>query len=336
MTNMKRTLSYFIAYLGIPCMLLLSSCGDPNLSKGEAKEILEKHIGKCYGLAIPPNVTLTPPSNIRFKHVRLARDLELVDTAQTAGASGQRASDSYDVTLTEKGASHPYFEDKHKNIMFLVSENKIDEIIEIKKDKENQFTVLFSYTQSYNNLGKVIALEMQQQDLSWIEDNSRFRGRAHLAYDRYLKSFVIKGMMWSEWEKEAWRPALFASNAEKQTAFYYSYEHQELAAPPTQASPSQALNALRREHAREIERKISEKREAMMEQQRMQMEKRSEAARRASEERQREFDRERTRMELRRLEREAETMRANEERARQMREYERRKTERDLNKNLIR
>lgn len=48
----------------------------------------------------------------------------------------------------------------------------------------------------------------------------------------------------------------------------------------------------------------------MMERQRMQMEKRSEAARRADEERQRELDRERTRMELRRLEREAGMMRA--------------------------
>lgn len=313
MTNMKRTLSYFIACLGIPCTLLLCSCGGPNLSKGEAKEILEKHIGKCYGLAIPAKVTLTSPLSIRFKYVRLARDLELVDTTQTAEALGSRASDNYDVTLTEKGASHPHFEDKYKNIMFLVSENKIDEIVEIKKDKEKRFTVLFSYTQSYNDLGKEIALEMQQQGLSWIDDNSRFRGMAVLAYDRYLKNFVIKGVMWSEWEKEAWRPALFAGNAEKQTAFYYSYEHQELAElakPPTQNAHSQTLNALRREHAREIERKISEKREAMMERQRMQIEKRNEAVRRASEERQREFDRERTRMELRRLEREAGMMRA--------------------------
>lgn len=292
-------------------------------------------MGKCYGLAVPANVTFTSYQNNRFKRVRIARTLELVDTTQADGTSGPHASDIYDVTLTEKGASHPHFEDARKNIMFLVSENKIDEIIEIRKENKEQFTVLFSYTQSYNNLGKEIALEMQQYDLSWIEDNSRLRGRAALVYDRYLKSYVIRGMMWSEWEKENWKPALFASNAKMQTVFCYSYERREQPAQAMQVPPP-APRVLNRDRFREIERKNAEKREAMMEEQRRQAEKRNEAARQAREERQREIERERTRMELRRLEREAEMLRLSEERAQKIKEYERLKAERELNKKLLR
>ncbi len=332
----KRTVTLcLIACLGISCLLLLSSCWDSDLSRGEAKEVLEKYIGKCYGLAVPANVTFTSPQNTRFKLVRLARTLELVDTTQAEGASGPRASDNYDVVLTEKGSAHPHFEDTRKNIMFLVSENRIDEIIEIRKNGEKQFTVLFSYTQTYNDLGKEIALEMQQYDVSWIEDSSRLRGRATLAYDSYLKSYVIRGMMWSEWEKEKWKPALFASNAKMQTVFCYSYERREQPARAIQVSPP-AARIFNRDRFREIEKKNAEKREAMMEERRIQAEKRNEAARQAREERQREIERQRTRMELKRLEREAETMRMYEERDRQIREYERQKAEKELNKKLLR
>lgn len=339
MKNMRTAVSLPFVWLGISVLLLLASCGGSDLSKSKAKEILEQHIGKCYGLAVPANVAFTSPQNIRFRHVKLARALELVDTTQTEGASGPQLSDYYDVTLTEKGGSYPHFEDSRKNTMFLVAENKIDEIVDIKKNREKQFTVLFSYTQSYSDLGKEIAAEMQQYDLSWIEDNSRLRGRATLVYDSYLKHYVVQSMVWSEWEKENWKPALFASNDKKQTVFYYSYERPEPAASGVQAAPT-APGIYNRERSREIERKIAEKREAMLEEQRKRTENRNDAIRQANEERQREIDRARTRMELKKLEREAEMQRLNEERARrreeQIREYERRREEKELNKKLLR
>lgn len=331
---MKTAVTPFLLYLGILGLLCLSSCGDGNISKSEAKEIIEKYMGKCYGLAVPARVTLTSPPDIRYQHVRLARTLELVDTAQAPDATGPRASDTYDVTLTEKGGSHPRFEDNRMNTMFLVSENKIDEIIEVKKENKKQFTVLFAYTQNYNDLGKEIANEVQQHGLSWIENGSKLRGRVTLVYDSYLKSYVAQGMMWSEWEKENWKPALFAGNDKKETAFYYSYERQKQSMSAVQPFlPVPGIYHGGR--SREVQGR-AERRESMIEEQR----KNIEAMRRASEDRQREIDRERTRMELKNLERQAEIMRMNEERARRDREraseFDRRVKEKELNKKLLR
>lgn len=336
---MRTAVTPFLLCLWILGLLCLSSCGDGNISKGEAKEIIEKYMGKCYGLAVPARVTLTSPPDIRYQHVRLARALELVDTAQAPDASGPRASDTYDVTLTEKGGSHPHFEDNRKNTMFLVSENRIDEIIEVKKENKKQFTVLFAYTQNYNDLGKEIANEAQQHDLSWIENGSKLRGRVTLVYDSYLKSYVAQGMMWSEWEKENWKPALLARNDKKETAFYYSYERREQSTSTMQPSlPASGIHYGGR--SREIQGRITEKRESMMEEQRRRAERNIEAMQRANEDRQRELDRERTRMELKNLERQAEIIRMNEERARRDRErageFDRRVKEKELNKKLLR
>jgi len=333
MKNAKTAIAYLLLCLGISSLSFLFSCGDSELSKGEAKNIIEKYIGKCYGLAVPANVILTSSPNNRATHVKIARDLELVETTRAPGTSGA-SSDNYDVALTQKGNANPYFEDIHKNIIFLVSENKIDEIVEIKKDRSKQFTVLFSYTQRYNDLGKEIALGINQFGLSWLENDSKLRGRVTLVYDAYLKRYVIQNMMWSEWEKENWRPAVFITNAKKDSALYYSYERPEYATSVMQVPP--VPNQNNQERLWEIERRSAE-RASRMQEQRKEIERRNDAMRQAREERQREIERARTSRELKQLEQQAEMQRLNEGKALQrqerLKEIER---QREINKKLLR
>jgi len=324
----------FLAFLWVFGLALLSGCGESKPSRSEAAKVLETYLARCYGLAVPANLTLTSTSDPRYIHINLARDLELVETNQTTGPHGRAV---LEITLTQKGSSTRVFEDIHKNILFLVSENRIDEIVEIVKQPGNtrQFIVSFAYTQSYNELGRKIAAEMSQYGYSWIDDNTKLRGKATMAYDTYLKRYVVQNMVWSEWEQQRWRPAYFVVNANKETALYYSYEHREqlVGAPAAQEPP------VNQDRQWEMERRNAERAERFQ-QQRAEAEKRTEAMRQAQEERQKEMERQRTSRELRQLEREAEMQRRNQERAekiqQQREEYERRRTERELNKKLLR
>lgn len=334
MTRSRSLAASFLAFLWVFGLALLSGCGESKPSRSEATKVLETYLARCYGLAVPANLTLTSTSDPRYIHVNLARDLELVETNQTSGPNGRAA---LEVTLTQKGNSSRIFEDVHKNILFLVSENKIDEIVEIVKQPGNtrQFIVSFAYTQSYNELGKKIAAEMSQYGYSWIDDNTKLRGKATMAYDTYLKRYVIQNMVWSEWEQQRWRPAYFVLNTNKETALYYSYEHREqlVGAPAAQEPP------VNQDRQWEMDRRNAERAERFQ-QQRAEAEKRTEAMRQAQEEHQKEMERQRTSRELRQLEREAEMQRRNQERAekiqQQREEYERRRTERELNKKLLR
>ena len=332
MTITRSVIASLFACLGVFTLSLLSGCGESTPSKSEAREILEKHLARCYGLAVPANLVLTSTSDPRYGHVKLARDLELVETTQT---TGPHARDSLEIALTEKGNASQIFEDIHKNILFLVSENKIDEIVEIVKRSGNsrQFTISFAYTQSYNELGKQIAAEMSQYGYSWLDDNTKLRGTAIIVYDTYLKRYVVQNMMWSEWEQQRWRPVYFVVNANKEVALCYSYESREQTASVTQESP------INQERQWEMERRSTERTDRLQ-QQRAEMEKRTDAMRRAQEDRQSEMDRQKTARDLRQLEYQAEMNRRNQERAekfqQQREEYERRKADRELNKKLLR
>ncbi|NLT24237.1 MAG: hypothetical protein GXX82_14450 [Syntrophorhabdus sp.] len=334
MTRSRSLVASFLAFLWVFGLALLSGCGESKPSRSEAAKVLETYLARCYGLAVPANLTLTSTSDPRYIHINLARDLELVETNQTTGPHGRAV---LEITLTQKGSSTRVFEDIHKNILFLVSENRIDEIVEIVKQPGNtrQFIVSFAYTQSYNELGRKIAAEMSQYGYSWIDDNTKLRGKATMAYDTYLKRYVVQNMVWSEWEQQRWRPAYFVVNANKETALYYSYEHREqlVGAPAAQEPP------VNQDRQWEMERRNAERAERFQ-QQRAEAEKRTEAMRQAQEERQKEMERQRTSRELRQLEREAEMQRRNQERAekiqQQREEYERRRTERELNKKLLR
>ncbi len=334
MTRSRSLVASFLAFLWVFGLALLSGCGESKPSRSEAAKVLETYLARCYGLAVPANLTLTSTSDPRYIHINLARDLELVETNQTTGPHGRAV---LEITLTQKGSSTRIFEDIHKNILFLVSEIRIDEIVEIVKQPGNtrQFIVSFAYTQSYNELGRKIAAEMSQYGYSWIDDNTKLRGKATMAYDTYLKRYVVQNMVWSEWEQQRWRPAYFVVNANKETALYYSYEHREqlVGAPAAQEPP------VNQDRQWEMERRNAERAERFQ-QQRAEAEKRTEAMRQAQEEHQKEMERQRTSRELRQLEREAEMQRRNQDRAekiqQQREEYERRRTERELNKKLLR
>ena len=329
MKSVKKLITCLLVCLGIINFSFLCSCGNSGLSKKEAKIILEKQLGKCYGLAVPKNIASFSSLNTQYRHVRLAKDLELVETTET----GSSLTSAQNVTLTEKGNSSLYFEDTFENTSFLVAENKINEIIEVQNDgnSDKQFIVTFSYTQRYNDLGTSIALAVKDFDISWLEDNSKLRGRALLAYDSFLKRYVIQNMMWSEWEKENWKPAMFITNTKEENVLYYSYERSEQIATPVTPIPQERLgrfdryNTDRESRIREIERRN----ETLKQERQKEFERYS-----------RDIERAKIKQDLRRLELEAEIERRNAEQALRLqerqKEMERRNAERDLNRKLLR
>ncbi len=335
MTRSRSLVASFLAFLWVFGLALLSGCGESKPSRSEAAKVLETYLARCYGLAVPANLTLTSTSDPRYIHINLARDLELVETNQTTGPHGRAV---LEITLTQKGSSTRVFEDIHKNILFLVSENRIDEIVEIAKQPGNtrQFIVSFAYTQSYNELGRKIAAEMSQYGYSWIDDNTKLRGKATMAYDTYLKRYVVQNKV---------RRASGSNRGGGRHISSLTPTRKQRSTTATK-TPGAAGWSTRRAGASGQpgppvgDGKEKCRRAERFQQQRAEAEKRTEAMRQAQEERQKEMERQRTSRELRQLEREAEMQRRNQERAekiqQQREEYERRRTERELNKKLLR
>lgn len=316
-------------------LLFLTSCyRSQELTIDTAKNVLEQHIGKCYGLSIPKVVIGTTPPSIEYTLVHLARDAGLVETSQEVAGSG-KTSDRVSVQLSEKGNAVAHFEDIRQNISFQVAENTIDEIISITREgitsdtAVNRYLVLFSYTQTYTELGKSL-LEMKTDfNQSWIEDDSKFRGKAIVHFDKFLKHYVVENMMWSAWNREDWQPARFLTNSKKDIVLYYSYGSYQTVVPiPTPTVPESRTQ----ERLWEAER-MNQERITRQEEQRKQMEQAREQYQKEAESRNREMERARVRNELRQLELEAEMKRRNDlmalEREQQRREFERRNAEQE-------
>ena len=141
-------------------------------------------------------------------------------TSSILGSLGIKSSidkpklgDVYSITLTEKGNSTKHLYSENGRICFLLGQRKVDDIVEIKKGDNDQYTVLFSYIFKYNELGKEFfslvktkGSEVNNPNWTMSDDNPKLRGKAIIVYDSFLKKYVAKSMMWSKWEKENWLP----------------------------------------------------------------------------------------------------------------------------------
>jgi outer membrane lipoprotein-sorting protein len=198
-------------------MIALCSCGDAGLSKGKAKDIIVEHFKDYYDLVVPTKAEFTFEVPGGYKNILIAQKLGLINAKQVSAMLGQYGmghsiekpsmGDTFSITLSEKGNSVPHVEDVHGNICFLTSENKIDDILECTKGQDNQYTVLFSFTEKYTDSGKEGFLASKELNSPWSDDNSKFRGKATMAYDSFLKKYVLKNLVRSKWEKEQWRPS---------------------------------------------------------------------------------------------------------------------------------
>jgi hypothetical protein len=228
---MKSTKSSFLVYLGFLFVALLCSCAESGLSKGKSKDVIEEHFKDYYDLFVPKKAEFTfeaPPS---YKAILTARKMGLINAnkvSSTALFFGKGCTiekpcmgDTFAITITDKGNSIPHLEDKYGNVHFLTSQNKINNILEVTKDQDNQFTVLFSFIEKYNDLGKEVVLVGKQFNFYWTEDNSKFRGKATIVYDSFLKKYVLRNLVRSPWEKENWYPAKWTTDEKGERVIYY-------------------------------------------------------------------------------------------------------------------
>lgn len=227
---MKKT---YLLYLVL--VTLLCSCGDSGLSKGKAKDIIEEHFKDYYDLIVPKKAEFTFEAPRGYKNILIAQRLGIINAKQISAILGQYGmghsiekpsmGDTFSITLSEKGNAVPHMEDVHGNIGFLTSQNKIDDILELTKGQENQFSVLFAFTEKYTDFGKEVFLASKQVQSPWTDDNSKFRGKATIAYDSFLKKYVLKNLVRSNWEKEQWRPGKWTTTEkEKKTVIYGQLE----------------------------------------------------------------------------------------------------------------
>jgi len=222
--------------IALLCFLLvfslsLGSCGNSDLSKGKAKDIINEHFRDYYDLVVPKKAEFSFEAPRGYKNILIAHKLGLVNSKQVSAILGQYGmghsiekpsmGDSFLISLSEKGNFAPHLEDIHGNICFLTSQNNIEDILELTKGQDNQYTVLFSFTEKYTDFGKEAMLVAQQVNSKWTDDNSKFRGKATIVYDSFLKKYVLKNLLRSHWEKEQWGPSAWVITDKDKKAISY-------------------------------------------------------------------------------------------------------------------
>jgi len=207
---------YFIFICLVLCTTFLFGCGDSGLSKGKAKDILESHLKDWYGFLLPQKVEFMGGTINSYNFILAAKNMGLIEANSTSSIFGSlgvksyiekpKLGDVFSITLTEKGNSTQHLIYANKGICFLVGHRKIDDIVEIKKGENDQYTVLFSYILNYNKLGKEFSSLSQKKGSNPLDDNLKLRGKATIVYDPFLKKYIAKSIMWSNWENENWKP----------------------------------------------------------------------------------------------------------------------------------
>ncbi len=256
----RRFIRFFICLGSI--IFVLYSCGDGGPSKREAKEALQKQLKDCYGLVIPDTFVYTSNTNQRYLHITIAKKLNLIAEKQTLAVTPNlggiertlettTAGDKFDIALSEKGKATSHLLDERGNTFFLISGHKIENIISINKieknnktdkgDSKKEFEVTFSCLYKYNDLGKAMISLARDYDLKWLADDSSLRGKAILMYDDFLKSYIIKTLMWSKWNKEEWKYAVWFTDSTGKNAIYNNYENNLPQASITQEQENMKL-----------------------------------------------------------------------------------------------
>jgi hypothetical protein len=213
---MKQIKTCWFVFLVFLCAIFLFGCGDSGLSKGKAKDILESHLKDYYGFLLPQKVEFMGGTVNSYNFILAAKDMGLIDANSTSSIFGSlgvksyiekpKLGDVFSITLTEKGNSTQHLIYANKGICFLVGNRKINDIVEIKKGENDQYTVLFSYTLNYNKLGKELSSLAQKKGAKPLNDDLKLRGKAIIVYDPFLKKYIAKSIMWSKWENENWQP----------------------------------------------------------------------------------------------------------------------------------
>jgi hypothetical protein len=210
-------------------LVFVAACGRSDLSKQQAKEAIQRALGQCYGFAVPKKICFVTANNA-YRDVLLAIKADLIEAKQTASSvptygfdrvvENALAGDKFDMTLTRTGSSIPNFEDSQGNIFFVISQNSVDEIVEVAKDSNEGFTVRFSFFHKYGDVGKTLRANIGESQTFWLDDNSKLRGIAFVAYDKFTKQYVVREFKWSRWNNETWNSTVWITNDKGDKVLY--------------------------------------------------------------------------------------------------------------------
>jgi hypothetical protein len=209
-----KLLRFYLLFIAL--ILCLLSCGEKGLSKGEARNLIDNHIKDFYGFTVPEKVRfeLFFPEKTAASHKRIltAIGTGIINATFIKGEWGLFAKGTihkpvdgevYSITLTDKGKSIPHLSTKDGQIGFLTGHREIDEIISIEKQKDDQYIVMFSYVFKTNDFYTSVLKELNRKPSG--ETAIKYRGKAIISYDRFLKKYVLKSYKWSLWDKEEWK-----------------------------------------------------------------------------------------------------------------------------------
>lgn len=213
--------------------LSLSACQDGSISKSEAKSLIEAHLSDEYGLVVPEAVfmdfeRIRDPDQLQANLVgpRLALDLGLVTGIRTT-QNGYRenlsevkknadALSRYDFAITAKAKTIPHWAGNGA-LWFVTARNEIVDVLQITPTAAGDQEVLFAFVEKYTPLGlEAVSSAERRGEWKWTEDGTKFRGKATLRYDEFLKKFVLRNLLRSDWQNETWRPATWAEHGDQE------------------------------------------------------------------------------------------------------------------------
>jgi len=233
-----RSQSLPVSIALVASLVSMFACNGSPVSKQEAKVLISTHFTKQYGLGIPRAIEIDGASffnNQEFENLlyqpRLALATGLITAYKTSvplfGAEktakiltiGQMDFNDrrLDFSLTRKATEDLYWKDDN-SFWFITAENDISEILQVVPRPDGKIEVLFVFTENYTPLGLEIISAAGTLGPPWTPDHSKFRGKATVRYDEFLKRAVLENLLRSSWEPEQWRPAIWATSQDGKVA----------------------------------------------------------------------------------------------------------------------
>ncbi len=208
------------------CFAVVAGCGDSDLSKSMSKKTIQPCIKEWYGNPVPK--TLEFPRHGQYRgFVINAKNLGLIEVTLKHSLYGFLGVEStiekpsfeslFNAKLTEKGKKNAALSDREGRVIYFpIASIQIDEVLDIKKEQDGNYTVYASIVEKDSDLGR----ELMQMKGESKPVKSRLK--ALLSYDKFLKKYVVKKIQSSPWDKEEWGPTRWVEETKEGQRFVVS------------------------------------------------------------------------------------------------------------------
>ncbi len=84
----------------------------------------------------------------------------------------------------------------------MTAKNEVDDIVQINPLEGAKFEVLYTFRETYTALGLDVTRVSAEANQPWTPNGTKFRGRAKIRYDDFLKKFILTDLERSRWDEE--------------------------------------------------------------------------------------------------------------------------------------